>query len=153
MNQLKELLAEMQLQQEKQQDLEFIKTLLQDEATSLRDLIEEESRLEHELKRIKSQAHQLKEKIRGLWLPFVQGAEKAEIDLQGVKLVMQKITDVAIEEKDLAVQWCLENGYKDVCKFDVHTQTMKKIARDCFEQGTEIPGLNYKEVQILKIKE
>lgn len=153
MEQLKEVLKQFQIAQEKEHDLEFIKTLLQDEATCLKDMLEEESRLEHELKRIKSQTHQLKEKIRSLWLPFVQGAEKAEIDLQGVKLVMQKITDVSIEEKELAVQWCLDNGYKDVCKFDVHTQTMKKIARDCFEEGTEIPGLNYKEVQILKIKE
>ena len=46
----------------------------------------------------------------------------------------------------------MKHGYGSVMKYQIHNQTMKKIAKEELEGGTVIPGLKYQKFTLIKVK-
>ncbi len=139
-------------QEQKSKSLEELKIILEEKGKALKALLEEELRLTRQLKTIDSSIFNLKEEIRKEWLPYTVGTDKAELAMDGVCLIMEEVLSLKAEDKDAAVKWCLDNGFEGVMKWQIHDQTLKKIARDKFESDILIPGVEYNKVKIVKIK-
>lgn len=93
------------------------------------------------------------ESIRKEWFPFISGVEKAQIGFENdLCLVAETILAIGTEDNDKATEWLLGNGYKEVMKWQIHDMTKKKIAREHYEKGEEIPGLTYQKFLKVKIK-
>jgi len=139
--------------EEKESKLEQIKEKLKPLAQDLKAFTEERQRLSHQVDELGRKISDLEKKIRAIWLPYIEGAEIASIDLDGVILKTSPILAVKAEDKDATMDWMATHGYKDVMKWQIHHQTMCKIAREEYEKEdrVEIPGLTYEYIQKIKV--
>ncbi len=102
---------------------------------------------------INKKIKEIESKIRSIWGPFINGADKSQIEIDGLKLSASQVVDVKIEDRDQALDWFMSNDYKGVLKYDINTNKLKAIARDeRAKQGIEIPGLMYSSFQVITIK-
>lgn len=133
----------------------YMKEQLRGYVEQLQTLEKEQTRLDVELKQITKSINEVKRTIYKEWSPFVNGADKSELNFDGCKLVMEPLLTVTMENSDEATDWLLNNGFKDVMKYQIHAQTFKKIGRDLYKNEknpTMIPGVKYDEIQIVKLK-
>jgi hypothetical protein len=70
----------------------------------------------------------------------------------GIVLSAKPTMNIGVEDNEATTAWLMTNGYKDVLKWQIHNQTLKKIARENLESGTTIPGLRYQKFTLIKIK-
>lgn len=134
---------------------EYLKGILRAYVDQLKALEEQQADLEFNLGKIKKTIVQIKREIFKEWSPFINGADKAELDFTNCKLVIEPVLDVSMEDSEEATNWLLNNGYKDVMKFQIHSQTFKKIGRELYRDSknqTIIPGVKYEEIQVIKLK-
>lgn len=152
LNEIKEMYAETQEMKLNSQN-EDVKELLREDAELLFSYMQEKDNLDIALKQTNQKITEITEKIRNQWAPFIQGADKASLDMgENRTLTSNTVLNVTVEDDSSSVEWCLENGYKDVLKYQIHNQTMKKIAREHYEKGEMIPGIKYSQFNAVKIK-
>lgn len=132
--------------------IEYLKSELSQIAQDFKRFQDEKTELEFKLKEINEKIFEKEEQIRKIWMPHIAGAEHATLDVGGFILETKPKLNVAVEERSQAISWLMEHGYKDAMKWDLHTQTMYKIAREHYEKAETIPGLTYKYFQMIKIK-
>jgi len=137
--------------------LEILKAELKGPAEELRELLAQkkalEDQLEIELKKINPVIRDLENEIRKKWIPFISGAQEAELDCGGIKLKTAPKLNITVCDKEAAINWLTEHGYKDVMKWDVHASTLKSIATKNYEAEVSIPidGLEYETFQVIKV--
>ena len=132
-----------------------LKELLSIKSDKLLDLKNNKDQLEMELNRLNKEIHLVKEDIRNSWEPFTVGTEESIIDMGEYKLKMKSILNISVEDKECVITWLASNGYKDVMKWDIHHATLKRIAKELFEDNsnpTRLPGLNYTNFNSIDIK-
>lgn len=110
-----------------------------------------EMEYEEKLKAVNKQITEHESKIRSIWEPLVQ-TDKAEMDLDGIKIVLERTINIATEDKPAAIDWLEANGFQDVMKWDIHHATLKALAKEKFSEGVEIAGLKYTPFQLIKVK-
>lgn len=137
---------------ELQSDIDTLKNLLSPLTQELQALEASKLELEIQTKQVNKRISEIESRIRELWFPHIAGAEKAEIEIGSVVIKMELKQNVSVTERDQAIDWLMQNGYKEVMKWDLHTQTMKAIARKLKEENTLIPGLKYTEFHDIAIK-
>lgn len=104
-------------------------------------------------KDINKQIAEVQSKIRSIWGPYIDGAERSELDIDGLPLLAEQVLQVSVEDKDKSLAWCESNGYKDVMRWDINTNKLKSIAKEeKKEKQIEIPGISYDSFQLIKIK-
>ncbi len=101
---------------------------------------------------LNARMHEIENEARRLWVPFVMGAEKAELGFECGKLVGKQIVTPKMEEEETALDWLKNNGYDGVMKWQIHNQTFKKIAKEEYEKNVHIPGVVYKDFFAVTIK-
>lgn len=102
---------------------------------------------------INKKIKEMESKIRFIWGPFINGADKSQIEIDGIKLSAAQVVDVKIDDRDEALSWFMSNDYKDVLKYDINTNKLKAIARDeRAKNGIQIPGLTYSSFQVITTK-
>ncbi len=112
----------------------------------------EKDNMEARLKVINEEMQDLEAEVRAKWEPYL-GADSAKLTLEnGIVLSARPTVNVSIENNDTMTEWFLNHGYGSVMKYQIHNQTMKKIAREEFEKGTTIPGLKYSKFTVIKVK-
>lgn len=132
--------------------IEYLKSELSEIAQDFKRFQDEKAELEFQLKEINKKISEKEEQIRKIWMPHIAGAEYATLDVGGFILETKPTLTVAVEERERAINWLMDHGYKDAMKWDLHTQTMYKIAREHYDKAETIPGLTYKYFQKIKIK-
>ncbi len=129
-----------------------LKKDLQDVSLKLRDAQVKKENLEAQIKLLNKDMEELETEIRRKWEPCL-GADKAELMLDnGIVLLAKPTMNVGVEDNEAMTNWFLNNGYKDVMKYQIHNQTMKKIAKEEYEKGTVIPGLKFTKFTLIKVK-
>jgi len=134
----------------------FLREELRPLALELKELDEEKAMAEMRLKELKDKISEAEDKIRRIWLPHIAGAEKAMIDLDGIGLKTEPILKVSYEEdvdKDKAMAWMMNNGYKEIMKYQCHMLTLYSIARELYraKEPKLIEGLDYNYFQVVKL--
>lgn len=130
-----------------------IRLVLGEKAEKLKALDARKKALEIDLENVSRETTEIYNEIRKVWGPFIAGVDDAELEFEnGLKVVAKKTLNVKKEDVDLATEWFLGNGYEGVLKYQIHDQTMKKIARDEYEKGVSIPGLEYTTFTTIKVK-
>lgn len=133
--------------------IEAIKDDLAIHAKELSEVNADIADLERQLKIAKGEAEKITEDIRKLWGPFIKGTEYAELDLgNGIKLISDTKTNVKVEDEDAMVAWMMNNGYKEVFKYQIHAMTRNKIVTDLFRQGNIVPGTQIGYFNVIKLK-
>ena len=101
-------------------------------------------KLESECDVLDKEIKRMTQEILNLWAPFLKGTNKAELTMPtGHKLIAENKISISNEDTDKSSEWFMSNGYEGVMKFQIHHQTMQKIAREEYEKGVNIPGLKY----------
>lgn len=134
--------------------IDSLREELKEKAEQLLNL--EKARAHHEgiVKRLTTEAHELREEIRQTWSPFITGADSSELDFGTVKLIMVPELSVTMEDEGEVIDWLLNNGFKDVMKYQIHHSTFKSIGRKLYtnhENPVMIPGAKYNEFQKIKV--
>lgn len=112
-----------------------------------------ESEYESKLKDINSQVIEVEKRIRQLWEPFVRGTDKASLKFQNFELTSKEVRDIKIISKEDVIDWLLVSGYKDVMKWDINTNTAKKILREELENnGVVLDSVEYTTFTKLDVK-
>lgn len=140
----------------KEANLEELKINLTPLAGILENMLQDKAAAEAELAEINKQIIETEKKIRAIWEPMIRGAEKATIDLGRIKLSSEQKLNVSVGHEEnaraSAIDWLCSNGYKDVMKYDINTNTMKSIATGLLkESDVKIPGLNYSTFNKIKL--
>lgn len=140
---------------EDQNKIEYVKSLLSTLASEWKELEQQKKKIEGDLDNIKASIHEVRQKVYQLWLPYLNTVHKAELKFDNCKLTMSPELQVSMDDQDVATEWLAKNGYKDVMKWQIHTQTFKKIGRELYQDEknpTLIPGVKYEEFKNIKIK-
>ena len=145
-----------EFEEEKQADrtsmMDTLKSDLQDVSLKLRDAQIKKDNLEAQIKLLNQEMEDLETEIRRKLEPYLC-ADKAELTLSnGIVLSAKPTMNIGVEDNEATTAWLMTNGYKDVLKWQIHNQTLKKIARENLESGTTIPGLRYQKFTLIKIK-
>lgn len=99
----------------------------------------------------KERVANIEAEIRKVWGPFIEGVDKASIDVDGSRLESAVVINIkALNDDYLA--WLKANGYEDVMKWQVHHQTLKSIANKLYADSIQIPGLEYSKFNKIKLK-
>jgi len=120
-------------------------------------LMEEKSKIELQLKDINKKISDQESEIRRLWEPHILGSDKAEIVFSNFKLTTNKKLNISVDDehevgRSAAIEWLIGNGYQDVLKYDINTNTLKSIASNEFkENDIKIPGLKYSYFHPVKV--
>lgn len=101
---------------------------------------------------LNTKMHELESEARRLWTPFVIGSDKAELKFECGKLSGKQVVTPKMEDEEASTAWLGANGYKDVMKWQIHNQTFKKIAKEEYDKGVQIPGTVYKYFFAVTIK-
>src|SRR5574343_1840526 len=126
-------------QEQKDSKIEKLKDVLSPLAQKLKKLDSEKENTEIKLNEINKTIADIQSKIRSLWGPYISGAEKASINCHGIIIETKPTLNVRVDKendydecgsRDKAIQWLMENDYKDIMKWDCNTNKMYKIARD-----------------------
>lgn len=134
---------------------EILKEQFKDYVLELQELDEDKTNCEIHLKSINKRMEEIKLSIRKEWGPFTQGSDKNSLDFGSCKLVMEPTLNVTMEDEEVAIDWLQKNGFENVLKFQVHSQTFKSIGRKLYQDPknpVQIPGASYQEFQIVKLK-
>lgn len=132
-----------------------LKFLLSPKILKLKDLKMEIDAMEITLKKLKTKYNDVLDDVRNTWQPFIEGADKAEITVNGIPVKIEAKLNVSVEDEESVTGWLLSNGYEKVMKYQIHNQTLKKIARDLKEDDAnpvEIPGLKYSKFNVVTVK-
>lgn len=132
-----------------------LKFLLSPKILKLKELKMEIDTAEMTLKKLKTKYNEILEEVRTTWQPFIEGADKAEITVNGIPVKIEAKLNVSVEDEDTVTNWLLGNGYEKCMKYQIHNQTLKKIARDLKEDeanSVEIPGLKYSKFNVVTVK-
>lgn len=133
-------------------DLEALKGELEPLAKQLKQLKLKKDEAESFVSGINKEIMAVETRIREIWGPLVH-SDKADLAVGDMKLTIEKSLNVSQDDKLSAIEWLNTNGFSDVLKLDIHTQTLYSLAREKFkEEGVEIPGLKYSTFQKIKIK-
>ena len=139
--------------EEREAKLKAIYEVLDPLVGKLNDAKEMKALLEADLKEKNIYIAELEVQIRQAWGPHIQGADTASIELpSGLSLQLSTEDKFSVEDKDLCIKWLEEHNYRDVMKWDIHTQTLYRIARDELASGNNIEGLNHYKFKKLKTK-
>lgn len=141
---------------DKEAKIEDLKLLLAPLANELQQLMLDKAATEAQLSEINKQIKDVESGIRKLWEPHIMGAESASLDLGDAKLEIKQTLNVSVADednsRDYAIDWLCSNGYKDVMKYDINTNTMKAIAsRLAKDDNIKIPGLKYSTYNKIKV--
>lgn len=131
--------------------LAALKQELQGVSESLLNKQREKQTHEVAIKLINEEIAELESQIRTKWEPLL-GADAAELELNGVTLSAKPTMNISVEDDEAMKDWFLNHGYGSVMKYQIHNQTMKKIAKEELEGGTVIPGLKYTKFTLIKVK-
>ena len=134
---------------------EALKLTIKDWAIDLQACEIQKKKLAFEQDIIQKKITHLTDCIRKAWAPFVVGSDEATLDLGEVTLKLKAALNVGTEDKEQTIEWLVENGYKEVMKWDIHHATLKSIATELYQNKqnpTSIPGLSYKTFNIIKVK-
>jgi chromosome segregation ATPase len=132
--------------------LDNLKPMLSKLCKELVELKEEKEGLDKAASKIAKSCRQIETSIRHLLEPVCLGVVKTEIKIDDHILEMKNILNVTAPDKEQAIDWLKHNNYKDVLKETIHPSTLKKIASELHEEGTDIPGLNYTNFNKISIK-
>ena len=99
----------------------------------------------------KSKVSEIEGEIRKVWGPFIEGVDKASIDIDGSRLESAVMLNVKTVD-DEYIDWLKGNGYRDVMKWQIHHMTLKRIATELHNEGVLIPGLEYSKFNKIKLK-
>lgn len=151
LDEIKKLMENLSTREDK---LKYLRSELGVLAKELKDEETKKFQIEADLKHLNKRIMDLHDRIRKIWSPFIAGAEKAELDCDGIILSTAPTLNISVETKDDAIGWLESHGYKDVMKWDINTNTLKAIAREKYEgdDPLKIPGLKYSTFQVVKIK-
>ncbi len=134
---------------------EILKEQFKDYVLELQALDEDKTNCEIHLKALNKRMEEIKLSIRKEWSPFAQGSDKNSLDFGNCKLIMEPTLNVTMEDEEVAIDWLKNNGFENVLKFQVHSQTFKSIGRKLYQDPKNpvlIPGAAYQEFQIVKLK-
>ncbi len=154
LNEFNELARDFQEEQTSERDkiMEQLKEDLSEISDKLKTAQIEKDNLEARIKAINEDMVELESQIRAKWEPYL-GADTATLKLNnGCVLSAKPTMNVSVENSDVMTEWFLGHGYGSVMKYQIHNQTMKKIAREELEKGVTIPGLKYNKFTIIKVK-
>lgn len=132
-----------------------LKHLLSPKIIKLKTLKVEIDELEINLKKCKATYNEVLDEVRFTWQPFIEGADKAEITVNGIAVKIEAKLNVTVEDEENVTGWLLTHGYEKCMKYQIHNQTLKKIARDLKEDEVnpvEIPGLKYSKFNVVTVK-
>lgn len=141
--------------EKKQVQFEALKLTLKDKAIRLKVLKASKDNLELQASNLEKEIKEIESEIRNAWSPFVVGADKCSLNLGEVTLTLTPTTNVKMDDSEQATEWLVQNGYKDVMKWQIHNQTFKKIALEHYtkeEGGDLIPGCTYTNFNVIKVK-
>jgi hypothetical protein len=99
----------------------------------------------------KERVANIEAEIRKVWGPFIEGVDKASIDVDGSRLESAVVINIKTLNDDY-LAWLKANGYEDVMKWQVHHQTLKSIANKLYADSIQIPGLEYSKFNKIKLK-
>lgn len=134
-------------------NIEHLKPALKAMAERLRELTVLKAEHDVKIDRIQEAITATLTEIRNAWLPFIAGATEATIDLGGDLVLQAKpVLNIGVEDEKTSIDWFKENGYESVMKYQIHNQTLKKIAREHYLKGEVIPGLKYSTFELIKLK-
>lgn len=137
---------------ERRLKLDQLRLVFAPKAVEIKELEAKAAKIRAELKAIEDAVDAKINEVAALWRPHIQGVDKATMNFDnGLSLVAETKLNISTEDQDKATEWFLGNGYEGVMKWQIHDQTKKKIARDHYEKGEEIPGLKYSKFTLVKV--
>jgi len=138
-------------QSEVEKNKEALRETLEPLVKKLREANTQKEITESKFSAAKTAISEIEGEIRRVWGPYIEGVDKASIEIDGSRLESNVMLNVKAID-DTYLSWLNDNGYKDVMKWQVHHMTLKRIANDLYRSGTEIPGIEYSKFNKIKLK-